>query len=80
MTERIQIDRMPVDFSVFSTRASRPGTPGPAGGRARRGSTVMTGHETVAEIMTRAPRTIDRNQSLELADQLVEGPWDGPGC
>ena len=33
----------------------------------------MTGRETVAGIMTRAPRTIDRNQDLEAADRLVAG-------
>jgi CBS domain-containing protein len=33
----------------------------------------VTSHETVAGIMTCAPRTIDRNQSLEAADQLVAG-------
>ena len=33
----------------------------------------MTGQETVAEIMTATPRTIDRNQSLETADRLIAG-------
>ncbi|MET0551580.1 MAG: CBS domain-containing protein, partial [Vicinamibacteria bacterium] len=33
----------------------------------------MTGPETVGAIMTRTPRTIDRNQSLEAADRLVTG-------
>ena len=33
----------------------------------------MTGQETVAGIMTRSPRTIDRNQTLDIADQLVAG-------
>jgi CBS domain-containing protein len=31
----------------------------------------MTGQETVARIMRTAPQTIDRNETLELADQLV---------
>jgi CBS domain-containing protein len=33
----------------------------------------VTGHETVSEIMTRAPRTVDRNQGLDVADQMVAG-------
>jgi CBS domain-containing protein len=33
----------------------------------------VTGHETVSAIMTAAPQTIDRNQSLETADELVAG-------
>lgn len=33
----------------------------------------MTGEGTVDSIMTRAPRTVDRNQSLESADRLVAG-------
>lgn len=33
----------------------------------------MTDLETVGAIMTKAPQTIDRNQSLETADRLVAG-------
>jgi CBS domain-containing protein len=33
----------------------------------------MKSEETVAGIMTPSPRTIDRNQTLEVADQLVAG-------
>ena len=33
----------------------------------------MTSEVTVGEIMTRAPRTIDRNQTLDVADELTGG-------